>query len=102
MDLRNQKFGIEIEMTGIKRKEAAEIINKYFKSKGNEESKIKYEGGYYDKYLVKEEENKYWQRVENEENTQEVTELENQENIRLTMWNNLLKILIILCLRFLH
>lgn len=63
MDLRNQKFGIEIEMTGIKRKEAAEIINKYFKSKGNGESEIKYEGGYYDKYLVKEEENKYWQIV---------------------------------------
>ena len=29
MDLREQKFGIEIELTGLTRKRAAEVIGKY-------------------------------------------------------------------------
>ena len=29
MDMREQKFGIEIEMTGLSRKKAAEVMAKY-------------------------------------------------------------------------
>ena len=41
MDLREQKFGIEIELTGLTRKRAAEVIGKYL---GQEPH---YDGGYY-------------------------------------------------------
>ena len=40
MDLREQKFGIEIELTGLTRKRAAEVIGKYL---GQEPH---YDGGY--------------------------------------------------------
>ena len=42
MDLREQKFGIEIELTGLTRKRAAEVIGKYL---GQEPH---YDGGYYE------------------------------------------------------
>ena len=32
MDLREQRFGIEIEMTGLTRARAAEVIAEYFNS----------------------------------------------------------------------
>ena len=46
MDLREQKFGIEIELTGLTRKRAAEVIGKYL---GQEPH---YDGGYYEEYSV--------------------------------------------------
>ena len=47
MDLREQKFGIEIELTGLTRKRAAEVIGKYL---GQEPH---YDGGYYEEYSVR-------------------------------------------------
>ena len=47
MDLREQKFGIEIELTGLTRKRAAEVIGKYL---GQEPH---YDGGYYEAELLK-------------------------------------------------
>ena len=41
MDLREQKFGVEVEMTGITRKRAAEVIGEYLN--GN----VEYEGAGY-------------------------------------------------------
>lgn len=35
MDMRDQKFGIEIEMTGITRKMAASVIAAYFPNRHN-------------------------------------------------------------------
>ena len=35
MDLREQKFGIEIELTGLTRKRAAEVIGKYLGQEPN-------------------------------------------------------------------
>lgn len=57
MDLREQKFGIEIEMTGITRKRAAEIIGEYL---GVESS---FEGGAYGNYTVRDNENRKWSLV---------------------------------------
>lgn len=54
MDLRDQRFGIEIEFTGITRKKAAQILADYFGTA--------YEivGGVYDKYEVKDDKNRKW------------------------------------------
>ena len=42
MDMREQKFGIEIEMTGITRQRAAEVMAAYFSSEAS------YDGGSYE------------------------------------------------------
>lgn len=42
MDMREQKFGIEIELTGITRQKAAEVIGKYLGQPSH------YDGGYYE------------------------------------------------------
>lgn len=54
MDLREQKFGIEIELTGLTRKRAAEVIGKYL---GQEPH---YDGGYYEEYSVRDEQGRKW------------------------------------------
>ena len=46
MDLREQKFGIEIEMTGITRQRAAEVLSEYLGGFSD------YEGGGYGTYTV--------------------------------------------------
>lgn len=57
MDLREQKFGIEIEMTGITRKRAAEVIGEYLGGMVN------FEGGGYGTYSVEDNENRKWNLV---------------------------------------
>ena len=47
MDMREQKFGIEIEMTGITRQRAAEVMAAYFSSVAS------YDGGSYEVYRVR-------------------------------------------------
>ncbi|WP_317854748.1 amidoligase family protein [Chakrabartyella piscis] len=54
MDLREQNFGIEIEMTGITRRDAAQIIADYFGTESN------YEGSYYETYTAKDTEGRKW------------------------------------------
>lgn len=44
MDMREQNFGIEIEMTGITRKKAAEVMAEYLGGTAQ------YDGGYYEEY----------------------------------------------------
>lgn len=46
MDLREQRFGIEIEMTGITREKAAEVTAEYFGTRTH------YVGTYYDTYAA--------------------------------------------------
>ena len=55
--IQDYNFGIEIEMTGLTRKKAAEVIAEYF---GTE---VKYTGGDYDKYVVKDTQGRLWQLV---------------------------------------
>ena len=57
MDLREQKFGIEIEMTGITRQRAAQVIAEYLGSSSQ------YEGGGYGTYSVPDLENRRWKLV---------------------------------------
>ena len=57
MDLREQKFGIEIEMTGITRQRAAAVLSEYLGSYSH------YEGGVYDAYSVADSENRKWKLV---------------------------------------
>jgi hypothetical protein len=57
MDLREQKFGIEIEMTGITRQRAAEVLAEYLGSFSQ------YEGGGYGTYSVADDENRKWKLV---------------------------------------
>lgn len=57
MDLREQKFGIEIEMTGITRQRAAQVIADYL------DSSLQYEGGGYGTYSVSDRENRRWKLV---------------------------------------
>lgn len=54
MDMREQKFGIEIEMTGLSRKKAAEVMAKYL---GGE---AQYDGGYYEEYSVRDSQGRRW------------------------------------------
>ena len=57
MDLREQKIGIEVEMTGITRRRAAEVIAEYLGSTVN------HEGGGYGTYSVIDNENRKWKLV---------------------------------------
>lgn len=52
--MRDQHFGIEIEMTGLTRYSAANIIAKHFESEANREH------DYYDTYTVKDQEGRKW------------------------------------------
>ena len=54
MDLRDQKFGIEIELTGLTRKRAAQAVSDYFGKP------YQYEGGFYDKYAVRDDTGRKW------------------------------------------
>ena len=54
MDMREQKFGIEIELTGLTRQKAAEVISKYL---GNS---YQYDGGYYEEYSVYDNQGRKW------------------------------------------
>lgn len=52
--MRTQKFGIEIEMTGITRKKASEVIAEYFGTASE------YEGTCYDTYIAKDRQERKW------------------------------------------
>lgn len=54
MDMREQKFGIEIEMTGITRQRAAEVMAVYFSSAAS------YDGGSYEVYSVRDAAGRRW------------------------------------------
>lgn len=54
MDMREQKFGIEIELTGITRQKAAEVIGEYLGRPS------RYDGGYYKEYIVRDEQDRKW------------------------------------------
>ena len=54
MDMREQKFGIEIELTGLTRLKAAEVIAKYLGSS------CQYDGGYYEEYSVYDNQGRKW------------------------------------------
>lgn len=53
-ELKEQKFGIEIEMTGITRAKAAEVTAEYFGTR------VKYLGTYYDTYAAIDTEGRQW------------------------------------------
>lgn len=55
MDLKDQRFGIEIEMTGITRQRAAEVCAEYF---GTQSS---YAGSYYNTYAALDSQGRQWQ-----------------------------------------
>ncbi|WP_124098211.1 amidoligase family protein [Ruminococcus sp. Marseille-P6503] len=57
MDLREQKFGMEYEFTGICREEAAEILAGFFNSR------YYYAGGTYDTYKIMDNQNRCWKIV---------------------------------------
>lgn len=52
--MQNQKFGIEIEMTGLTRQKAAEVIANYFNSYSH------YDGGGYKAYSVMDNQDRIW------------------------------------------
>lgn len=52
--MRSQRFGIEIEMTGITRAVAAQVIAGYFNTTAT------HVGGFYDSYTVRDGENRQW------------------------------------------
>ena len=52
--MKEQKFGVEIELTGITRSRAADVIGNYFGTTKE------YEGGVYDAYSVKDREGRKW------------------------------------------
>lgn len=53
--MKNQNFGIEIEMTGITRSTAAKVIAGYFHTTAT------HIGGSYDSYVVRDDENRQWE-----------------------------------------
>ena len=54
MDLKDQRFGIEIEMTGITRQNAAEVCAEYFGTRSS------YIGTYYDTYAALDSQGRQW------------------------------------------
>lgn len=54
MDMKQQRFGIEIELTGIARKRGAEIAAAYFGTQSY------YEGTYYDTYVALDPQGREW------------------------------------------
>ena len=56
--MKNQNFGIEIELTGITRKEAATVMANYF---GN--SAVAHEGGTYDTYYAFDQQGRKWKAM---------------------------------------
>ena len=57
MNLQDQKFGIELEFTGITRKKAASIVAKYFLTLEN------HVGGTYDKYIIEDNRGRDWEVI---------------------------------------
>lgn len=57
MEIQGQNFGIEIEMTGITRTRAADVVAEYFGTSSQ------YSGGVYDAYSVKDGERRIWKLV---------------------------------------
>lgn len=55
--MRTQRFGIEIEMTGITRAVAAQVIAGHF------QTSAVHVGGYYDQYTVRDQDNRQWKLV---------------------------------------
>lgn len=54
MDMKEQRFGIEIEMTGLTRQRAAQVLAEYF---GRTDS---FDGGYYGEYSVLDSQGRRW------------------------------------------
>lgn len=54
MDMKEQRFGIEIEMTGLSRQRAAQVLSEYF---GRPTS---FDGGYYGEYSVLDSQSRRW------------------------------------------
>ena len=54
MELKEQRFGIEIEMTGITREKAAEVTAQYFGTSS------RYLGTFYDTYAALDQEGRQW------------------------------------------
>ena len=54
MDLKDQKFGIKIELTGISRSRAAEVAAQHFGTSSY------YAGTYYDTYAAKDQQQREW------------------------------------------
>ena len=54
MDMKQQRFGIEIELTGIARKRGAEIAAAHFGTQSY------YEGTYYDTYVALDSQGREW------------------------------------------
>ena len=52
--MKDQYFGVEVEMTGITREQAAQALADYFGTVP------RYKGGAYDTWVVKDTENKEW------------------------------------------
>jgi hypothetical protein len=55
--MKDQNFGIEIELTGITRKKAAEIMAEYFGTRAS------YEGGGYSTYFAKDQSGRVWKAM---------------------------------------
>jgi hypothetical protein len=55
--MRSQRFGIEIEMTGLSRATAAKVLAGYWNTEAT------YVGGTYDSYVVRDEEGRQWKLV---------------------------------------
>lgn len=55
--MRNQRFGVEIEMTGLTRNAAAKVLAKHFHTEAT------YVGGTYDTYTVSDEDSRRWKIV---------------------------------------
>ena len=55
--MRNQRFGIEIEMTGLSRATASQVLAGYWNTEAT------YVGGTYDSYIVRDDEGRQWKLV---------------------------------------
>jgi len=54
VDMKEQRFGIEIEMTGLSRQKAAQVLSEYFGRP------VRNDGGFYDEYSVLDSQGRRW------------------------------------------
>lgn len=54
MDMKEQRYGIEIELTGLSRQCAAQVLSEYFRRPAS------FDGGYYGEYSVLDSQSRRW------------------------------------------
>ncbi|WP_283608450.1 amidoligase family protein [Faecalispora anaeroviscerum] len=79
MDLRDQRFGIEVELTGLSRQRAAQVLSEHFGTR------LSHDGGVYDAYSVLDSQSRTWKIVSDASIHEECKQGRADSNYRVEM-----------------